>query len=279
MGVSTASWSYRSCTNSCSAKALCGRSIPRRSSVASCIARCGSSIEVGLDADELTPVDALSGPSPARVGAALRAGESTLDRAFDAFLPRDLRAASDDFWTPLAAVAEAARWLDELGVQRVVDVGAGPGKFCIAAALASRCTYLGIEYRSRLVAVARQLARQFGVQDRVQFVCGSVNERLPDADAYYLYNPFAENLLGRGAFLADEAELSWQRFSFDVGFMQRRLRRAPKGTLVLTYNGLGGPLPASYEIIRVERAFPCVLRLWRKALELDDGGFSTVELD
>jgi SAM-dependent methyltransferase len=232
-----------------------------------------------LGADELTPVDAFTGPSPARIGAALSAGEHTLDSAFDAFLPRDLRAASADFWTPLPVVAEAARWLEELGAQRVVDVGAGPGKFCVAAALASRCAYLGVEYRARLVAIARQLARQFGVQDRVRFLCGSLDERLSGADAYYLYNPFAENLLGRGAFLADDAELSWQRFSFDVAFMQRLLRRASKGTLVVTYNGLGGPLPASYELLRVERAFPCVLRLWRKAVELDDGAFSTVEPD
>lgn len=48
---------------------------------------------------------------------------------------------------------------------------------------------------------------------------------------------------------------------------------------MVTYNGLGSPMPASYEPIRVERSLPCVLRLWRKAVALDDGKFSSAEID
>jgi hypothetical protein len=62
-----------------------------------------------------------------RLQSAHRPEAGIRESAFDAFLPPDLRVASDDFWTPLAVVAEAARWLEELGAQRVVDVGAGPG--------------------------------------------------------------------------------------------------------------------------------------------------------
>jgi hypothetical protein len=64
-----------------------------------------------------------------------------------------------------------------------------------------------------------------------------------------------------------------------VALAQDTFRRAPAGTIVLTYNGFGGLMPASYEACRVSRDLPCVLRLWRKADPCDDGSFSTVDAD
>lgn len=207
-------------------------------------------------------------------------GRCPPDRAFDSFLPQDLKIASSDFWTPLAVALQAARWLDELEVQRVVDIGSGPGKFCVAVALASRCELMGLEHRARLVGVARSLARQFGVKDRASFQQASLDDgSLPSAEAYYLYNPFAENLFGPGGYLADDVELSCERYALDINKAQNAFRRAPRGTLVITYNGFGGCMPASYEPIRIERELPCVLRMWKKSRDGDDGSFSFADAD
>jgi len=235
--------------------------------------------ELQLSDDDLTPVDTLTSPSPTRIAETLRTGRCPPDRAFDSFLPEDLRAASAEYWTPLAVALQAARWLDEFGVQRVVDIGAGPGKFCVAAALASRCELVGLEHRPRLVAVARTLARQFGVKDRACFQQGSLGACLPAAGAYYLYNPFAENLFGPGNTLADDVEFSCDRFALDIHRVQNAFRQAPRGTVVITYNGFGGCMPASYESVRVDRQLPCVLRMWRKTEVGDDGTFSLVDAD
>jgi SAM-dependent methyltransferase len=202
------------------------------------------------------------------------------DRAFDSFLPADLRAASSEYWTPLVAAVQAARWLDELQVRTVADIGAGPGKFCVAAALAGNCELIGLEHRPRLVAIARSLARQFGVQDRARFIQGSLHDAsFPVADAYYLYNPFAENLFGPEGHLAQDVELSCDRYALDITTLQSSFRRAAKGTIVLTYNGFGGCMPASYEQVRVDRELPCVLRMWRKSQSGDDGGFALADAD
>jgi SAM-dependent methyltransferase len=218
------------------------------------------------DDDDVTAVD---GPiTPARVIDAFRDGRCPSDILFDRFLPRALRLVSVVHFTPLIAAYRAAQWIDELGLRSVVDIGAGAGKFCVAAALASRAHFLGIEQRTRLVAVARELARTFEVQRRVTFVQGTFGvgqQPIPAADVYYLFNPFGENLYGPPDRIDDEVELSDERYVRDVLAVEALLEEAPVGTHLLTYNGFGGEPPPMYREIRVDdRSLPNVLRLWRK---------------
>ncbi len=230
--------------------------------------------------DELTPVDAFTPPSPSRIGDALRAGRCPPDAAFDVFLPEDVRKLAREHWTPLAVALAVARWLADSGAQRVVDVGSGPGKLCVAAALAGDCELTGLEQNPRYVSVARSLARLFGVPNRARFLQGTFGDALlPEADAYYLYNPFAQHLCAPDADPAHGPTPDYERYHRDVTTAQDVFRRAPAGTLVITYNGFGGLMPASYEACRVSRELPCVLRMWRKSQPGDDGGFSTADAD
>jgi len=199
------------------------------------------------------------------VAARLRARLPVPDQQFDRFLPDDLREASPVFWTPLEVILRAAQWLDEVGVKSVVDIGSGAGKFCVVGALASRCSFIGIEQRPRLVSAARDLAHRFGVEDRVRFVPAVFGElTTPVADAYYLFNSFGENLFPPDGRLDDAAELSQERYRRDIRALATWLRAAPVGTFVLTYNGFGGRLPPDFENVRMDRALPNVLRLSRK---------------
>jgi hypothetical protein len=88
--------------------------------------------------------------------------------------------------------------------------------------------------------------------------------QLPVADAYYLYNPFDENLLGESEQIDTQVERSTERFARDIANVEQLLRGARVGTYVITYNGYGGLLPAAYREVRVDRALPNVLRLCRK---------------
>lgn len=219
-----------------------------------------------VPSDDFTPVDErASGASPQQTAAALRAGSHLADREFDRFLPHELRCVSSVYWTPLVVAARAAKWFDELNVRTVVDIGSGAGKFCVAAALSGDCHFTGLEQRARLVSAAVDLARLLEVEDRVHFVEGALGESAaPIADAYYLYNPFGENLFGPGEHLDEDVELSDERYLRDVAATEDLLRRAPVGTHVLTYNGFGGRVPAGYTEVRVDRELPSVLRMWRK---------------
>lgn len=200
-----------------------------------------------------------------QVATAIRMGKCPDDRQFDRFLPFALRVVSSQYWTPLAVALRVADWLEQFELEHVVDIGSGAGKFCVAAALAGSARFVGLEQREKLVGAARELAKLFGVEDRVSFVVGALGAaELPEADAYYLYNPFGENLFGPEDQLDNDVELSCDRYVSDVHKIEALLASARIGTCVVAYNGFGGELPEQYELVRVDYELPCVLRMWRK---------------
>ena len=213
-----------------------------------------------------TPNDPLVlDPSTVGIAMAMRTGMCPVDRAFDRFFPDELRLVSSQYWTPLAVAMRAAEWLEEARVRTVVDIGSGAGKFCVAAALASGCHFTGIEQRPRLVAAARDLARVFDVEDRVAFHVGALGEtRIPEAEAYYLYNPFGENLFGPQDHLDEDVELTFDRYARDIAATRELLLRAPAGTHVLVYNGFGGQVPLGYHEIHADHELPNPLSMWTK---------------
>jgi hypothetical protein len=218
------------------------------------------------DADATHSESMTGRPDSKRVIEALASGLCPPDSAFDHYLAEPMRRLSAHHWTPLAVAARAALWFEEYNVRTVADIGSGAGKFCVAAALASRCHFTGLEHRGHLVACARTLARTFGVEARTHFIHGALGEaRLPTVDAYYLFNPFEENVMAPMDRIDESVALSSERLTRDLDVVHSLLARAPAGTYVLTYNGFGERPPTSYSEIRVDRAFPSTLCLWRKS--------------
>lgn len=205
--------------------------------------------------------------TPRQVANAMRNGMRPAEREFDQFLPPDLRVVSGQHWTPLAVAMRVAQWVTDYEIGTVVDIGAGAGKFCVAAALASEAHYIGLEQRRHFVTAARALAAQFDLGERCRFIAGTLGAcALPAAEAYYLYNPFGENLFGPDDHLDEAVELSNARFERDVQTARKCFAHAPLGTYVFEYNGFGGALPAGYEELRVDWKLPNVLRLSRKVV-------------
>jgi hypothetical protein len=109
------------------------------------------------------------------------------------------------------------------------------------------------------------------VSDRVSFVCASLGDvALPEADAYYLYNPFGENLFGPLDCLDEDVELGRERFVRDITLVHQMLDGAPIGTHLVTYNGFGGFVPVAFEEVEADLEMPNVLRMWRKVRETTD---------
>lgn len=215
------------------------------------------------------------GPTPAAIAEALRAGDVD-DLVFDQYLPEPMRRISGNWWTPLSIVHEIAGWLDEQGVRSILDIGSGVGKFCVATTLLTGIECFGLEHRMQLLGAARNLARTFEVEGRARFILGALGERsLPDVDAFYLYNPFGENLFGEATRLDGTVELGVDRFVRDIELVKALLHRAPIGFHVVVYNGFGGRLPDGFEVVRSERRRTLKLELWRK-VEQDDAAHTAL---
>src|SRR5437879_12294544 len=77
---------------------------------------------------------------------------------------------------------------------RGLDIGCGPGKFCLVAASLTDGQFTGVEQRSDLIAAARRAASHLALTE-VEFIHGNVMDvTFADYDAFYLFNPFEENM-------------------------------------------------------------------------------------
>jgi hypothetical protein len=78
---------------------------------------------------------------------------------------------------------------------------------------------------------------------------------------------FGEYCLGADYPTEADADVRGTRWADDIAAAEDLLRSVPAGTWVLTYNGFGGPMPAGYELVRVDWKLAGVLRLWRKRVD------------
>lgn len=187
------------------------------------------------------------------------------DDIFDDQLPRRMRMKSAIHFTPVSVARCAARLLVHRSGMRILDVGSGPGKFCVVAAReAPTATFVGVELRRHLVRAANKLAARIGVTN-VSFVQGdAMDVDWAEYDGFYFYNPFAEQL-HEEAFLLDRSlTFDPTKFREYVEGAQRRLASAAIGTRVVTYHTFGAPAPPGYDLVTSHAIGTDRLELWIK---------------
>ena len=191
------------------------------------------------------------------------------DDAFDEQLPLSLQIKSSMHFTPIEVARQAAALLAPEPGMSVLDVGAGAGKFCLAAAFAiPTATFVGVELRGQLVRVATRLATQLQLHN-VRFVHGDAFDLdWSQFDSFYLYNPFAEQLFENAFRLDRSLTLDPLNFDLSVTAVRVRLALARVGTRVVTYHGFGASPPLGYDLARVEQAGSDRVELWIKSREV-----------
>jgi SAM-dependent methyltransferase len=179
------------------------------------------------------------------------------DEKFDQIFPASIRRLSSLFWTPVAVAARAAELLVTAPGTRVLDIGCGPGKFCLVGASLTEGQFTGVEQRAELLTAARDAAETLHLTG-VEFLQANITDvAFSDFEAFYLFNPFEENMHGHK--IDTDVPLSPALFKRYTRHVADQLGSMPLGTRVVSYAGYGDEVPACYD---------CELALFRDDLKL-----------
>ncbi len=113
------------------------------------------------------------------------------DIAFNELYTDNIKALSHQHWTPLRVARLAADFLTSRPPAKVLDIGSGCGKFCLAGACyAPRHRFYGIEQRQYIVEEAKIAQEKIGVLN-VSFMHGNFTQLdLRRFDHFYFLIPF-----------------------------------------------------------------------------------------
>ena len=191
-------------------------------------------------------------------------GASSHDMFFDRIYPPAIRKASPWFWTPVVVARRAAELLVSRPLTRVLDIGAGPGKFCLIGAMITEGHFTGIEQRESLAIIAIRLAYEQGAQN-IDIIHGNVVDFcFRSYDAFYFFNPFEEHLYHKGR-LDLSVSASVTRYAEYTRHVSTQLAMSPNGTRLVTYAGYGHEVPQCYQEELSD--FGGLLKLWIKTRE------------
>ena len=203
-------------------------------------------------------------------------GCSVEDDRFDQIFPARVRKFSSLYWTPVAVASHAAKLLVRKPGTRVLDIGCGPGKFCLIAAAVTDGHFTGIEQRAYLVKAAKDAALKEGLKN-IEIIQGNVTDlSFSKYDAFYLYNPFEENMFEKQS-IDTCVPLSADLYIKYVKYVAAALGAKPFGTLVVTYAGSALEVPSCYDCEL--STFGTDLKLWVKVRETtpDDAHFDIIQ--
>ncbi len=183
------------------------------------------------------------------------------DEAFDNLYPIYVRELSELHWTPLKVIKVAARFLATNENARIIDIGSGVGKFCIAGSHYAPGTFTGIEQRKNFVRVSNKVAKELG-PTKAEFIHGNfINMDLEGYTGIYFFNSFHENIVLADS-LDEKIERTPELYQLYTDHLIAQLKRMPVGTRLATYWLSIPEIPGCYKL-HASR-FDGLMKLWVK---------------
>lgn len=185
------------------------------------------------------------------------------DGQFHQLYPEPVRAQANMHWTPLHVARKAAEFLTADKHKRILDIGSGGGKFCLAAAYyCPEGIYTGIEQRASLVANAEEANRILGLPHVTFLHQNILDTDLAAYDHFYFFNAFYENL--DDSFRIDEL-LTYSRelYAQYNRHLFRQLEKKPPGTRIVTFHSTENEMPGNYMEVSVsaDELLKCWIRV------------------
>jgi SAM-dependent methyltransferase len=186
------------------------------------------------------------------------------DAQLNKLYPEAIQLLACRHWTPLSIAQLVAPFLVTHPGVKVLDIGSGVGKFCLAGAYYKpHGTFYGVEQRKDLVDHAKKARGVLGFQN-VHFIHSNITELdFSQYDHFYFFNSFYENLMDKER-IDDNITYSTFLFNFYHKQLFKKLREMPAGTRVATFHCLDDKMPPDYYI--VDSKMGTSLKFWIKVL-------------
>lgn len=169
------------------------------------------------------------------------------DDEFNAIYPERIRNLSRRHWTPIEIAKKSAEFLVNRPGTRVLDIGSGPGKFCLVGATCTKGHFTGVEQRSALVELSKKLSRCYRV-DNTDFIHANITSiDFKNYDAFYFYNSFHENI-DLTAKIDETVNVNIELYNLYHSYVYEQLSLAPEGTRIATYWSRTREIPSSYQL-------------------------------
>lgn len=170
------------------------------------------------------------------------------DAQFHKLYPPAVHSFSKNHWTPLSVARKAADFLAAEKGARILDIGSGIGKFCLAAAyFKPNAFYTGIEQRSQLVEYGEAARQKLGLEN-VSFIHDNFTELdFGQYDHFYFYNAFYENIANAER-IDNSIPYSVERYNQYRYYLYKQLDKMPSGTRVATFYGMDNQMPPGYHV-------------------------------
>lgn len=172
------------------------------------------------------------------------------DADFNNIYPPSVQALARQHWTPLYIAKLATAFLTSgPSPAKILDIGSGSGKFCLAGAcFAPEHHFYGIEQREYLVEEATLAQKKIGVSN-VSFKHGNFTQlNLHQFEHFYFFNSFYENIHDEGR-IDENIDYSESLYSYYVRYLHSGLQSMPVGTKIVTYHSLYEEIPLSYDLV------------------------------
>jgi hypothetical protein len=184
------------------------------------------------------------------------------DTQFDGLYSPELQQLSQRHWTPLSVARKAAKFLATKRGVKVLDIGSGIGKFCLAAASSNpHAIFCGVEQRRDLVYHADKVKGMLELKNVSFRHCNFTQLNFQDYDHFYFYNSFYENLIGTDK-IDNNIFYSTGLYNYYNRYLYTQLGKMPTGTRVVTFHSLEDEIPPSYQLVNMER--DNLLKCWIK---------------
>lgn len=176
--------------------------------------------------------------------------------------PLSIQQLDNKHWSPLMVVNRAVKFLVDKADVKILDIGSGTGKFCLAGAYYKpSISFFGVEQREDLVHQAERVRKLLGLQN-VYFKHRNFTQlNLKQYDHFYFYNPFFENLDGTDK-IDNKIAYSNELYNYYSHYLYKQLEDMPVGTRMATYCSLDDEIPPGYQL--VEAQLDNLLKFWMK---------------